>query len=251
MSSPSKGRLPESGEGTGLKRMVAGILFDLFGTVVVPFSKQRHSHALRLAAEALGLDPVRCDTAWNADYDNRVRGHSGSIGEQLRAFALAEGVELRGDQLDCVVRSYATFCDELMEPVPTATAALRGLAERSVPVGLVSNTAPDFAAAFERSPLRPLFRTCTFSCVVGAAKPERAIYVAAAEALGVEPAGLLFVGDGSDDELVGAALVGLTPALVEADTSDTYDPVRDAVASWAGVRLRDLSEVLGLVDSDL
>lgn len=230
--------------------MVAGVLFDLFGTVVVPFSKHLHSHALRFASESLGLDPVRCDAAWNADYNNRVRGRSGGFGEQLRAFALAAGIELRAEQLDCVVRSYATFCDDLMKPVPTAAATLRGLAERSVPVGLVSNTAPDFAEAFERSLLRPLFRTCTFSCVVGAAKPERAIYVAAAEALGVEPAGLLFVGDGSDDELTGAALVGLTPALVEADTSDTYDPARNTVASWAGVRLRDLSEVLGLVDYD-
>ena len=188
--------------------MVAGVLFDLFGTVVVPFSKHRHSHALRLAAEALGLDPVRCDAAWNADYDNRVRGRSGGIGEQLRAFALAEGIELRGEQLDCVVRSYATFCDDLMKPVPTAAATLRGLAERSVPVGLVSNTAPDFAAAFERSLLRPLFRTCTFSCVVGAAKPERAIYVAAAEALGVEPAGLLFVGDRGNKSPPRRALAG-------------------------------------------
>ena len=203
--------------------MVSGVLFDLFGTVVVPFSKHRHSHALRLASEALGLDPVRCDAAWNADYDKRVRGRSGGIAEQLRAFALAEGIELRGEQLDCVVRSYATFCDDLMKPVPTAVATLRGLAERSVPVGLVSNTAPD----------------------------ERAIYVGGAEALGIEPAALLFVGDGSDDELTGAALVGLTPALVEADTSDTYDPARNAVVSWAGVRLRDLSEVLALVDHDL
>src|SRR5688572_26129615 len=100
MSSSSKDRPLESGEGTGMKRMAAGVLFDLFGTVVVPFSKHRHSHALRLAAEALGLDPIRCDAAWSADYDNRVRGRSGAIAEQLRAFALAEGVELQGEQLD-------------------------------------------------------------------------------------------------------------------------------------------------------
>ena len=42
------------------------------------------------------------------------------------------------------------------------------LAERSVPLGLVSNAAPDLAAAFERSPLRPLFTTCTFSSAIEA-----------------------------------------------------------------------------------
>ena len=48
--------------------------------------------------------------------------------------------------------------------------------------------------------------------------------------------------------ITGAALAGLKPALVEADISDTYDPARDAVASWTGIRLRDLSEVLGWVE---
>jgi putative hydrolase of the HAD superfamily len=115
-----------------------------------------------------------------------------------------------------------------------------------VPVGLVSNAAPDLAAAFERSSLRSLFTTCTFSCTVGAAKPERAIYIAATEALGIEPALLLFVGDGSDDELAGAGRAGLSPMLVEAQTGDTYDPVRDSVAGWTGPRLGDLTDVLRL-----
>lgn len=136
---------------------------------------------------------------------------------------------------------------EIGQPGPTNGVRSQALAERSVPVGLVSNAALDLAAAFERSTMRRLFSTCTFSCSVGVAKPDRAIYVAAAESLGVESVNLLFVGDGSDDELAGAALAGLTAALVEADSSDTYDPTRDAVRSWAGIRLRDLSDVLQLV----
>lgn len=232
------------------QEIFAGVLFDLFGTVVAPFSKDRHSRALILAGETLRLDPVRCDAAWHADYNNRVRGRSGGIADQLRAIAFAEGVELDRDQLGHVVDSYATFCDEAMKLVPTAVTTLSALAEQSMPVGLVSNTAPDLAAAFERSSLRPLFTMCTFSCDVGAAKPDRSIYVAAAQALGIEPARLLFVGDGSDDELDGAALAGLTPALVEAKTSDTYDTEREAVVNWAGIRLQDLSGVLRLMSAD-
>ncbi|HEX3567493.1 MAG TPA: HAD family hydrolase [Acidimicrobiales bacterium] len=227
--------------------VVAGVLFDLFGTVVAPFSRDRHDHALTLASEALGLDPARCLSAWQADYASRVRGRSGDIAAQLRAMADAQGVEVDSQQLGPVVASYATFCDEAMEPVPTAASTLAALAARSVPLGLVSNTAPDLAAAFERSPLRLLFTNCTFSCALGAAKPDRAIYAAAAQALGVEPARLLFVGHGSDDELAGAARAGLIPALVEADTTDTYDPWRHDAGHWAGTRLRDLSDVLALV----
>jgi len=229
------------------EEVVAGVLFDLFGTIVAPFSKDRHDHVLTLLAEALELDPARCLSAWQSDYDNRVRGRSGDIAVQLRTIADAQGIEVNSEQLDPVVASYATFCDEAMQPVLTAASTLAALAERSVPVGLVSNTAPDLAAAFERSPLRLLFTTCTFSCAVGAAKPDRAIYAAAARALGIEPARLLFVGDGSDDELAGAARAGLTPALVEAETTDTYDPWRHAAGHWGGTRLHDLSDVLALM----
>jgi putative hydrolase of the HAD superfamily len=227
--------------------VAAGVLFDLFGTIVAPFSKKRHDGELALAAGTLGLDPVRCNATWEADYGNRIRGRSGDIADQLRAIAVGEGIELDRAHLDPVVASYVTFCDEAMQPVPGALATLAALAERSVPVGLVSNAAPDLAAAFERSPLRPLFSACTFSSTVGSAKPDGAIYLVAAQGLGIEPAHLLFVGDGSDDELAGAVGAGLTPVLVEADTSDTYDPRRGAVVDWAGPRLDDLSDVLGLI----
>ena len=187
---------------------MTGVLFDLFGTVVAPFSKDRHDHALSLTAEALGLDPARCLSAWEADYDNRVRGRSGDIAAQLLAIADAQGVGVDRQLLGPVTDSYT---------------------------------------AFERSSLRPLFNICTFSCLIGSTKPDGAIYAAAARALGIEPDRLLFVGDGSDDELAGAARAGLTPALVEAEMTDTYDPLRQPVDNWAGTRLRDLSDVLALV----
>ena len=230
-----------------MRRDVAGVLFDLFGTVVVPFSRAGHRGALASAAETLGLDPVHCDTTWDADYHNRVRGRSGGIAEQLSVIAMAQGSAVCRDRLGDVVASYARACDEFMAPMPTALETLRALAERDVPVGLVSNTAPDFAAAFERSLLRPLFSTCTFSCFVGAAKPEPEIYLAAAAALGVEPSRILFVGDGSDDELAGAHAAGLISVLVETEYDDTYDPNRHAVVNWTGLRINKLSGVLELL----
>ena len=46
----------------------------------------------------------------------------------------------------------------------------------------------------------------------GAAKPEREIYLEATGRLGVEPAQSLFIGDGGDDELLGAERAGLRSA---------------------------------------
>jgi hypothetical protein len=70
---------------------------------VVPFSKDRHDHALILAAETLGLDPARCISAWEVDYHNRIRGRSGDIAAQLRSMADAQGTETDGEQLGPVM----------------------------------------------------------------------------------------------------------------------------------------------------
>jgi putative hydrolase of the HAD superfamily len=82
---------------------------------------------------------------------------------------------------------------------------------------------------------------------VGSAKPVPAIYLLAAQSLGVEPHYLLFVGDGSDDELAGAERAGLRPVLVSSTTTDTYDPERPELSSWEGLVLEDLSGVLSLL----
>jgi putative hydrolase of the HAD superfamily len=224
-----------------------GVLVDLFGTVVPPFSSSAHRRALDEAAHQLGLDPTRCSAAWEADYPDRIRGRSGDIADQLRRVAATEGTELPPDQLDAVTARYRAVCAGMMEPRPTVLATLQTLRDRSLAVGLVSNTAPDFAEAFERSPLRSLFTTCTYSCEAGVAKPEAAIYRLAAGSLGLDPERLVYVGDGSDDELGGAERTGLLAALVDADASDTYDAVRPSVSGWSGIRLRQFADLLPLI----
>ena len=184
-----------------------GVLFDLFGTVVRPFPRVGHQRALSSAALTTGLNPSKCNALWEADYSNRVIGRSGAIGD---------------------------------------VSTLQRLEELRVPVGLVSNAAPDFVTAFGESPLWSLFRGCVFVCAVGVAKPDREIYLQGATALNLDPKDLLFVGDGSDDELNGAAAAGLTAVLVEVDTADAYDSDRPL---WAGARVRSLTEVLNVLGS--
>ncbi|HEX5995525.1 MAG TPA: HAD-IA family hydrolase [Jiangellales bacterium] len=78
------------------------------------------------------------------------------------------------------------------------------------PIALISNATSDTAEAWPQSRLAPRFDVAVFSCEVGIAKPYPAIYQVAAERLGVDPAGCVFVGDGADGELAGAAAVGMT-----------------------------------------
>ena len=207
----------------------------------------RHERALGVAAEVVGLEPARCHQAWIADYENRILGRSGAIADQLVLVAAAEGMTLEPASLRRATEGYSALTAELMKPLPGALAVLEKLTELEVPVGLVSNAAPDFVTAFDRSPLRPHFHICVFSCAAAMAKPAVEIYLWAATQLDINPDRLLFVGDGSDDELVGAAKAGLTPVLVEVDAANTYDPDRETVRTWSGVRLKGLPELLDLI----
>jgi putative hydrolase of the HAD superfamily len=82
------------------------------------------------------------------------------------------------------------------------------------------------------------------SCTVGLRKPDPRIYELACERLEVEPADCLFVGDGANDELAGAARVGMRAVCV-------LPPGHDQ-ALWPEARgweptIGDLREVLELV----
>jgi putative hydrolase of the HAD superfamily len=58
--------------------------------------------------------------------------------------------------------------------------------------------------------LGPLFDVTVFSCAVSLAKPDPEVYLLACRELDVPPSETLYVGDGADDELVGARTAGLS-----------------------------------------
>jgi putative hydrolase of the HAD superfamily len=71
-------------------------------------------------------------------------------------------------------------------------------------------------------------------------KPDPEIYLLTARALGVAPAECLFVGDGANDKLAGAARVGILPVLF---VPQGQDPRWPEVSRWPGLRVSSLGEV--------
>ena len=95
---------------------------------------------------------------------------------------------------------------------------------------------PDIPRIWKTHRLVPLFHHCAFSCSVGAAKPEGTL-----KGLGVLAEDALFVGDGSDEELTGAAICGLRPVLVRSDRKD--------VTEWTGDSIESLLDLPDLIES--
>jgi putative hydrolase of the HAD superfamily len=91
---------------------------------------------------------------------------------------------------------------------------LTELRARHKKTGLISNADVTEVAAWDKSPLAPLFDSTIMSCHVGHAKPDREIYDLSLKELGVGPGEAVFVGDGGSRELEGAQRVGMKTVMM-------------------------------------
>jgi putative hydrolase of the HAD superfamily len=97
---------------------------------------------------------------------------------------------------------YAQIHDEVGALVAT-------LARRGVRLAVISNGFEEDVFGWAHCSLATDIRCTVFSCAEGIAKPDPEIYQRALLRLGVDPATAVYIGDGGDDELVGAQRAGL------------------------------------------
>jgi putative hydrolase of the HAD superfamily len=226
----------------------SGVLFDLFGTLIAPFRMREHMDALRECAHQLGISFDDCHRYWGETFPRRARGEFASVTDNFNWIARQLGQRLAPQALTKAEAVYERFTTAGLVPVAGALETLAWLRARGLRLGLVSNCAPDIPRLWSTSVFAPYFDHCAFSCQVGAVKPEPAIYRAALDALGLCPEQTLYIGDGSDEELSGAARCGMQPVLIAIDLLNTYDAQRQDVNAWTGPVIRALSEVPGLVE---
>jgi putative hydrolase of the HAD superfamily len=98
--------------------------------------------------------------------------------------------------------------------VSSAHALLAGLRDRGLRLAVVANTWPEPARLVRREldelGVAPLVDAVVLSDEVGARKPAPAIFERALAELGVDATAALFVGDRLEDDVAGAAGVGMT-----------------------------------------
>jgi putative hydrolase of the HAD superfamily len=217
------------------------VLFDLFGTLVPPYRAGEHHDALEHIADLLGTDRHELRRGWHDTWDRRATGRYTSITDNLRALvpSASAGALVRATS------RYLELTALTLRPKPGAFEVLDRLAAEGVPTALVTNCAPDVPEVWGETAWAARFDVAVFSCRIGVKKPAPEIYRAALDQLGVGATGALFVGDGSDRELQGAAAVGLTPVLVRNEA-----PVADGEAAEVAAAVDDL-EALPAVLSGL
>jgi len=228
-----------------LRRPHQAVLFDLFDTLC-RIDETEYQAAKVEQAHLLGVDADRYFDAWLAASHAAQSGALADSAARVRRAADAVGASPGEDlvrRLVCVEEGCLARATSLYPDVLPTLRALR--ARQGLRLGLVSNASSSAVAIFEGLGLAPYFDRTIFSFLVGALKPEPAIYLKACEELGVEPAGCLFVGDGNCRELDGAKAVGMEAVRIERPVAP--GPYRKEESRLFDASVAELVEILALV----
>ena len=153
-----------------------------------------------------------------------VVGATGLVGGEA-----CQKLRRRGEAVRALVRPTSS---------PEKVDALRAAGWR---LGVVSNCTHETSQLWKSTPLAPRFEAVAFSCELGVAKPDPAIFLAACAGLPAPPTDCLFVGDGADQELAAAAQLGM--AVVQ---TTEYRP---ASGSWPRQRISRIADLVPILVS--
>jgi putative hydrolase of the HAD superfamily len=209
------------------------VIFDLFHTLVHGADDERDRVVAEMAG-IVGIEPATLvrtyhDT-WRErliqwDAEQTVRVLAGRLGGSPSQVQVARAAALRRELAGRILASVR----------PATIGVLDSLRDAGCRLGLVSNATAETAEAWQGAALAKRFDVTVFSCDLGVAKPDRRIYLAAAEGLGALPTECVYVGDGADGELAGAAALGMT--VIRTTEHNDTDP------SWPGAAVASLADL--------
>ena len=231
-------------------RRYDAVLFDLFGTLVETVSPDDYGTMLAAVAADLDapLDPFTY--AWRESLEERESGHLGPIESILGTTAYRAGVEPRDDAIATASETWLGHARRWLTPRTHTVATMQAFRDAGTRIGLVSNCSAEAATVWPETLLAPMVDHPTFSCDVGAMKPDPAIYHRTCEALDVRPERCVFVGDGGARELTGADALGMHAVLlrVNGEEHTWFDQhYRKDALEWTGITVRAIEDLLGLL----
>lgn len=201
---------------------VKAVFFDFGDTLATlsPSREERFIRAAQLGGLELELESVRrayqivdfhnkYSSVHVLDRDDFYRHYNEQLAEALgisshfASLGPALAAEFRND------KKWVLF-DEVPE-------TLRRLRQQGLPLALVANWDRNLSSLTEELGIREAFSTIVSSQTAGVEKPDRAIFLRAADqlALSVKTERILYVGNEYRADVLGARGAGLTPVLID------------------------------------
>ena len=225
------------------------VIFDLFGTLVDCYKVVDYDDTLLRIAAILNVPYLEFRRVWDDTAPERNTGVFVTTNSSISAICKIMDVQVDDDVIERAANIRREFVTRTLSPRNDTLNTLAQLKEKGIMIGLISNCSPDTPETWDKTPFITLFDTTVFSSSAGLKKPDPRIYQLAAEKLYVNPEDCLYIGDGSSNELTGAAAVGMHPVLIidsEEDQAGTHR-VDFEGAEWEGPVISSLKEVLNIV----
>jgi putative hydrolase of the HAD superfamily len=216
------------------------VTLDAAGTLIAPAEPVGVTYA-RIAADfGIALDATSVETGFRramaaapplafpgTPASERLRHERAWWRDVVR---VACGAEVPSACFDALFAHYAAA--SAWRVFPDARPALATLARRGMRVGVISNFDGRLPTLLERLDLASSLDAIVWSSEAGAAKPDPAIFAAAARALGVPVTALRHVGNDPHADAAGARAAGATAILLDRDGT-APDAVHDLEAAVA------------------
>lgn len=221
------------------------VIFDLFGTLIKNFPWDESNGILRRMAGELSLSPDDFTARWHAAFGERMKGILKDYQACIRHICQQLGAQVQDNKIELAAGTrFEMNKREVTAPREGAIEVLSYLKSNGCKTGLISNCSTETTLVWGNSPLAPLIDVAVFSCLVGLMKPDPRIYQMAVERLAVNPEECMYIADGMEQELLGAAKLGMRAVLIRVPGENDYDPYRE---KWSGQTISSLKEVLSLL----
>ena len=223
------------------------VIFDLYGTLVGNYSRQAYDQTQEQMAEILNVAYPKFWQTMGETFKDRTLSSNRSFEDNIVEVCRRLNTKVDKTQIEQTVVLNYEFTRNSIIPEPEVLEALDLLTRTDFHIGLITNCNANVPLLFPESPLAQYIDVPVFSCEERIRKPSRRIYEIACERLKLQPQECLYVGDGSGEELTGAAAVGMLPILKRADLTDVYDPHRPEVENWQGIAIDEIAELCDIV----
>jgi len=198
------------------------VVFDLFNTLTVPIDRSAYYASLVEMARAVGAEPETFIRGWSDDWRERFGGAHPTTHACVRAVCEAIGTPADEMAIDQAAQIRVDFARRTLEPRADAVATLAKVRSLRLRTALISDCSPDVPLLWPTTPFAPAIEEPLFSCDEGLIKPDPALFVRACERLRVDPRACVYVGDGGNRELTGAASVGMRAVLITTPASSPH-----------------------------
>ncbi|MCY3989720.1 MAG: HAD family hydrolase [Caldilineaceae bacterium] len=219
------------------------VIFDLFGTLVCSFTRREYDRVNAQMAAAVSIPYAEFWRLMGETLHDSCLGRYSSFEHLISNICSRTGVHADKAQIAQAAAFHYEFVANAIAPEPEVLEALCKLKERGYRLGLISDCAPPVPLLFPQSPLARFIDTPIFSCEEHIKKPSSAIYQRTCKRMELEPHECIYVGDGSSQELTGAAAVGMRPVLKRTDLTDVYDSHRPEVENWRGPTVNEIKDL--------